>query len=100
MSTPHNIEISLLGRAFKVSCNPGEETQLIAAAQYLDRKMRDIRETSKVIGAERIAIMAGLNIAHALLTGGGGHREPEYREKLQSMEAVLDNILADQDALF
>ena len=100
MSTPHNIEISLLGRSFKVSCNPGEEAQLLAAAQYLDRKMRDIRETSKVIGVERIAMMAGLNIAHELLSRGGGNREPEYREKLQSMEAILDKALADQDALF
>lgn len=100
MSAPRNIEISLLGRTFKVACSKEEEPQLLAAAQYLDSKMRDIRENSKVIGVERIAMMAGLNIAHELLVKGGANREAEYREKLQSLESLLDQALADQDALF
>ncbi len=102
MTTPRTIEISLLGRTFKVPCAKEEEPQLIAAVEYLDGKMRAIRENSKVIGVERIAMMAGLNIAHELLTSGGGgnNREPEYREKLQAMEAELDCALADQDKLF
>jgi cell division protein ZapA len=100
MSAPRNIEISLLGRTFKVACSKEEESELLAAAQYLDSKMRDIRENSKVIGVERIAMMAGLNIAHELLSKGGLNREPEYREKLQSLERLLDQALADQDALF
>lgn len=100
MSAPRTIEINLLGRSFKVACSKEDEVQLTAAAQYLDGKMRDIRENSKVIGVERIAMMAGLNIAHELLSGGGGNREPEYRAKLQVMETVLDEALADQDPLF
>lgn len=100
MSAPRTIEINLLGRSFKVACSQEDEVQLTAAARYLDGKMRDIRENSKVIGVERIAMMAGLNIAHELLSGSGGNREPEYRAKLQVMEAVLDQALTDQDALF
>ena len=100
MSAPRTIEINLLGRSFKVTCSQEDEVQLTAAAHYLDGKMRDIRENSKVIGVERIAMMAGLNIAHELLSGGGGNREPEYRAKLQAMETVLDQALADQDPLF
>ena len=101
MTAPRTIEISLLGRTFKVPCTKEEEPQLIAAVEYLDSKMRAIRENSKVIGVERIAMMAGLNIAHELLnSGGGNNREPEYREKLQAMEAELDRALADQDKLF
>jgi cell division protein ZapA len=100
MSTSRNIEISLLGRTFKVACHKDEEPQLLAAAQYLDGKMRDIRENSKVIGVERIAMMAGLNITHELLAKGGASREPEYRERLQAMECILDQALADQDVLF
>lgn len=100
MSAPRTIEINLLGRSFKVACNKEDEAQLTAAAQYLDGKMRDIRENSKVIGVERIAMMAGLNIAHELLSGGSSSREPEYRAKLQAMETVLDQALADQDPLF
>ncbi len=100
MSAPRTIEINLLGRSFKVACSQEDEVQLTAAARYLDGKMRDIRENSKVIGVERIAMMAGLNIAHELLSGSGGNRELEYRAKLQVMEAVLDQALTDQDALF
>jgi cell division protein ZapA len=101
MTAPRTIEISLLGRSFKVPCSKEEEPQLIAAVEYLDGKMREIRENSKAIGAERIAMMAGLNIAHELLSSGGGvNREPEYREKLAAMEAELDRALADQDPLF
>ncbi|MEW6131557.1 MAG: cell division protein ZapA [Pseudomonadota bacterium] len=101
MTIPRTIEISLLGRTFKVPCSKEEEPQLIAAVEYLDGKMREIRENSKAIGVERIAMMAGLNIAHELLTSGGGaSREPEYRERLAAMEAELDRALADQDHLF
>lgn len=101
MTAPRTIEISLLGRTFKVPCSKEEEPQLIAAVEYLDGKMRDIRENSKAIGVERIAMMAGLNIAHELLfSGGGNSREPEYRAQLAAMEAELDRALADQDKLF
>mgnify|MGYP001765564598 CR=1 FL=1 len=100
MSAPRTIDISLLGRSFKVPCSKEDETSLLAAAEFLDGKMRDIRENSKAIGVERIAMMAALNLAHDLLTNGGGNREPEYREKLRSMEVVLDHVLSDQDPLF
>lgn len=101
MTPPRTIEISLLGRTFKVPCSKEEEPQLIAAVEYLDGKMRDIRENSKAIGVERIAMMAGLNIAHELLfSGSSNSREPEYRVQLAAMEAELDRALADQDKLF
>jgi cell division protein ZapA len=62
--------------------------------------MREIRESSKVIGAERIAIMAGLNLAHELLTQGGGGQTEETRARLTHCSALLDSVLEDQDKLF
>lgn len=100
MSGTRTIDISLLGRSYKVPCAKEDEAELLAAAQFLDARMRDIRENSKAIGVERIAMMAGLNIAHELLTSGGSRREPEYREKLRAMESMLDQALNDQDPLF
>lgn len=99
MAGPRSIEIHILGRAYKVACSREEESALIAAADYLDKKMREIRESSKVIGAERIAIMAGLNLAHDLLTQGGGVVE-EARTRLTHCSALLDTVLEDQDTLF
>ena len=100
MAAPRSIEITILGRAYKVACSREEEPGLVAAAHYLDDKMREIRDTSKVIGAERIAIMAGLNLAHELLSQGGGGQTEEARARLAQCNAVLDSVLEDQDKLF
>lgn len=100
MAGPRSIEINILGRAYKVACSREEETALIAAADYLDEKMREIRDSSKVIGAERIAIMAGLNLAHDLLTQGGGSLLGEARARLVHCNTLLDSVLEDQDKLF
>ena len=83
-----------------MACSREEEPGLVAAAHYLDDKMREIRDTSKVIGAERIAIMAGLNLAHELLSQGGGGQTEEARARLAQCNAVLDSVLEDQDKLF
>ncbi len=100
MAGPRSIEINILGRAYKVACSREEESALIAAADYLDEKMRDIRDKSKVIGAERIAIMAGLNLAHELLTQGGAGLVDTARARLAQCNAQLDSVLEDQDKLF
>lgn len=100
MAGPRSIDINILGRAYKVACSREEEPALVSAADYLDEKMRVIREESKVIGAERIAIMAGLNLAHDLLTHGGGGLVEEARARINTCNALLDSILEDQDKLF
>lgn len=100
MAAPRSIEIHILGRAYKVACSREEEPALIAAADFLDEKMREIRVGSKVIGAERIAIMAGLNLAHDLLTQGGGGQIEAARGRLSQCNALLDSVLEDQDKLF
>jgi cell division protein ZapA len=100
MAAPRSIEITILGRAYKVACSREEEPALVAAAHYLDDKMREIRDTAKVIGAERIAIMAGLNLAHELLNNGGGGQTEAARARLAQCNAVLDVVLEDQDELF
>ena len=100
MASPRSIEIHILGRAYKVACSREQEPALIAAADYLDEKMREIRESSKVIGAERIAIMAGLNLAHDLLTNGGGGLIEKARVRVNHCSALLDSVLEDQDKLF
>ena len=58
------LDVSLLGREYKVACKKGEEAELREAVEFLDRRMRDIRESSKTNSTERIAVMAALNLAH------------------------------------
>jgi cell division protein ZapA len=100
MAAPRSIEIHILGRAYKVACTREQEPALIAAADYLDQKMHEIRDSSKVIGAERIAIMAGLNLAHDLLSKGGGSLVEDARARLRHCNTLLDSVLEEQNKLF
>lgn len=57
----------ILDKAYHVNCTEDEREALIASANYLDEKMRTIRDSGKVVGTDRIAVMAALNISHDLL---------------------------------
>ena len=100
MAAARSIEIHILGRSYRVACTREQESALVMAADYLDGKMREIRDEAKVIGAERIAIMAGLNMAHDLLTQGGGSLMEDARERLKHCNNLLDAALEKQDKLF
>jgi cell division protein ZapA len=61
------VKVQILGKEYPISCPEEEQHDLLLAARYLDDKMRKIRNAGRVIGTERIAVMAALNIAHELL---------------------------------
>lgn len=96
-----SLDVTIMGREFRVSCPDNERQSLMEAASYLDRKMREIRETGKVIGVERIAIMAALNIAHELLTAKPADTDAAaVRARIDRIGGLLDQALAQQDNLF
>ena len=100
------ITISLMGREFRVGCPEGEEKQLLASVDYLNRKLKEVRDTGKVVGNERIAIMAALNIAHEQMSNHGKGHAPgvdttAIRRRILAMQETLESALAaDQDNLF
>ena len=98
----NSIEVTLLGRSYRVTCGPGERESLMQAVAYLDGKMNEIKQTSKLSGTERIAVMAALNIAHELLSMrlGAGFDMGEAKRRISSIEAALDAALAKQEKLF
>src|SRR6478752_7785605 len=61
------LDVTILGRDFKIACKDDERAELSEAVALLDRRMREIRDGGKVSGTDRIAMMAALNIAHELL---------------------------------
>lgn len=61
------VSVSVLDKEFRIACPPQERDALIRAARHLDSKMREIRHTGKVIGNDRVAVMAALNLTHELL---------------------------------
>lgn len=97
-----SLDVNIMGREFRVACPEGEEQALLDAVAYLDRKMNDIRETGKIIGVERIAIMAALNIAHELLSARlpGGFDIGEFKRRMGSMQTQIEQALSEQDKLF
>lgn len=96
------IDISLLGRSYKIACEEGERAALLEAVAFLDAKMGEIKKAGKVSGAERIAVMAALNIAHELLTMklGNGFDIGQAKRRISQIEAKLDSAIAQQDKLF
>jgi cell division protein ZapA len=98
------LTVSLLGREFRVACPEGEEKQLLASADYLNRKLKEVRDTGKVVGNERIAIMAALNIAYEYMSNRSGAPSFDgaaFRRRITAMQETLESALAaDQEKLF
>jgi cell division protein ZapA len=61
------VAVSILGKDYRIACEPGTEDELVSASRFLDARMREVRSTGKVIGTDRIAVMVALNLAHELL---------------------------------
>jgi cell division protein ZapA len=88
------VTVTILGKEFVIACPEDERAALLAAATYLDRKMREIHGSGKVIGTERTAVMAALNITHELLelrTQGG--LSADVNQKLRFLQSKIDAVL-------
>jgi cell division protein ZapA len=67
MSQGNTMTVHILDKEYQVACPEEQQAELVVSARYLDKQMRTIRDTGKVIGLERIAVMAALNISYELL---------------------------------
>jgi len=67
MSQANTVTVHILDKEYQVACPQEQQSELVVSARYLDKQMRSIRDSGKVIGLERIAVMAALNISHELL---------------------------------
>jgi len=76
-----------MDKEYRVACEPGEEDALLASALNLDERMRAIRQTGKIIGTERIAVMVALNMAHELLNLSSSSNEVDA-----SLERRMRNL--------
>ncbi|WP_251358707.1 cell division protein ZapA [Kangiella sp. TOML190] len=89
------VNISILGKEFQVASPESEHQQLLQAANFLDKRMREIRESGKVLGLERIAVMAALNLSYELLSKSDSNPEEIsiINNKLQSLSDKIDHSL-------
>ena len=104
-SRMEQLSVRILDREYRLSCAPGEKPALLEAVAHVDAQMHAIRDQGKIVGTERIAVFAALNIASAFLaTRGGATKTPvaseDFARRIQSINAVLDAALAPQEKLF
>ena len=98
----NNIDISIMGRDYHVACTEDERPGLMAAVDYLNGKLESIRTAGKIVGGEKIAVMAALNIAHEFLSTklAGGASLGDVKSRLTGMQAQIDEAIAAQEKLF
>ncbi len=100
MSIEKSVDVQIMGRDFTVACTDEERQGLMNAVAYLDKKMRDIRDAGKVVGAERIAIMAALNLSHEVLNTKSGNIDiGDYKRRISAMQNQIDDAIAEQSKL-
>ncbi len=87
------LTVKILDKDFQVNCPVDEQNDLLEAARQLDTRMRDIRDSGKVIGLERIAVMAGLNVTHEFLRAKDRAEGRETTSMLRKLNRKLDNAL-------
>jgi len=86
------VSVRIMEKEYVVACPYDDRSALLDAAEFLNARMREIRDSGKVVGLERIAVMAALNLAHEFLKGrdreskldsGIGHRVRALRERVE-----------------
>lgn len=93
--TPNAVAITILGKEYLIACGEDERAELHTSAGYLDKKMREIRDSGKVIGTDRIAVMAALNIAHELLHNKSGvvMANPDVEGRIRNIQEKIEEAL-------
>ena len=92
---PAHVTVRILEKEYFVSCPQDERADLLDSAEYLNKKMREIRDSGKVVGLDRVAVMAALNIANELLKAQGQDEELKniVGLRIRAMREHLDSAL-------
>ncbi len=94
----NTVTVYILDKEYKVACPVDQTDELRASARMLDQQMRTIRDGGKVLGSDRMAVMAALNLAHELLQLRQAHEatEQQLERQVGHLNDRLDQVLADQ----
>jgi cell division protein ZapA len=89
------VSVRLLDREYQVACPADERSALLDSAEYLDAKMREVRDSGKVVGIDRIAVISALNLANELikLRRNGSSVDADLGAKLQKLRERVESAL-------
>jgi len=98
---PIGVNIKVLDKDYRIACPPHEQEELMASARLLDARMREIRQTGRVIGSDRIAVVAALNLAHELvqLQRGQGGQDSGTTQRLSQIQERIAAALSAEATL-
>ncbi len=102
MNEPYaQVSVRILDKEYQVACPANERTELLDSAEILDAKMREIQNAGRVVGLDRIAVMAALNMANDLLRAQARDREldGDVSNRLKNISDRVDSILGSAKQL-
>ena len=90
------VTVRILDKEYRIGCKDGEQEGLLLSAQYVDQQMREIRRSGRVLGADRIAVMVALNIAHELLQDRrvSDRSEEAIGERIRNLQKKIESALS------
>jgi cell division protein ZapA len=90
------VSVRILEKEYQVACLPEERAELLDSAEYLNVKMREIRDGGSIVGLDRIAVMAALNLAHELLKlrGRGDTVDTDVSQKIRQLRERVESALS------
>ena len=89
------VSVRLLDREYQVACPAEERSDLLDSAEYLDTKMREVRDGGKVVGLDRIAVISALNLANELikLRRNGSVVDSDLGSKIRTLRERVESAL-------
>mgnify|MGYP000026268928 FL=1 len=95
------VSVRILDKEYQVACPANERTNLLDSAEILNTKMREIRDSGRIVGLDRIAVMAALNMANDLIHANARDQELEggISDRLKVISDRVDNVLSGSQQL-
>jgi cell division protein ZapA len=95
------ISVRILDKEYQVACPASERTDLLDSAEILNQKMREIRDSGRVVGLDRIAVMAALNMANDLLRAQARDNllEGDISDRLKHISDRVESVLGESRQL-
>lgn len=95
------VSVRILDKEYQVACPASERTNLLDSAEILNTKMREIRDSGRIVGLDRIAVMAALNMANDLIQANARDQELEggISNRLKIISDRVDHVLGDSQQL-
>ena len=96
-----HVSVRILEKEYQVSCPANERTDLLDSAELLNKQMREIRDSGKVVGLDRIAVMAALNMANELMKSRvqGEAFDSQMGQRLKVLNSRLDDAIGSNTQL-